>query len=92
MIRQTEDANRAAGYFIASMSHDFRVPINSISGFVMLLMKNPENPSKVMEYAHRIGMSCQELLTTVDQILDMSRIETGDTELESEEFGLGLLT
>ena len=91
MIRQTEDANRAAGYFIASMSHDFRVPINSISGFVMLLMKNPENPSKVMEYAHRIGMSCQELLTTVDQILDMSRIETGDTELESEEFGLGLM-
>lgn len=91
MIRQTQDANRAAGYFLASMSHDFRVPINSISGFVMLLMKNAQNPSKVMEYSHRIGVSCQELLTTVDQILDMSRIETGDTVLESEEFGLGLM-
>lgn len=91
MIRQTQDANRAAGYFLSSMSHDFRVPISSISGFVMLLMKNAQNPAKVMEYAHRIGMACQEILTTVDQILDMSRIETGDTELKSEEFGLGLM-
>ncbi|MDO5132665.1 MAG: response regulator [Eubacteriales bacterium] len=91
MLRQTQDANRAAGYFLASMSHDFRVPINSISGFVMLLMKNAHNPAKVMEYSHRIGVSCQEILTTVDQILDMSRIETGDTVLESEEFGLGLM-
>ena len=91
MIRQTQDANRAAGYFLASMSHDFRVPINSISGFVMLLMKNANNPSKVMEYSHRIGLACQEILTTVDQILDMSRIETLEAELASEEFGLGLV-
>ena len=91
MIRQTQDANRAAGYFLASMSHDFRVPINSISGFVMLLMKNAHNPDKVMEYSHRIGVSCQEILTTVDQILDMSRIETGDTVLETEEFGIGIM-
>ena len=91
MIRQTQDVNRAAGYFLASMSHDFRVPINSISGFVMLLMKNAHNPSKVMEYSHRIGLACQEILSTADQILDMSRIETGETELETEEFGLGLM-
>lgn len=91
MIRQTQDINRAAGYFLASMSHDFRVPINSISGLVMLLMKNAENPGKVMEYSHRIGQACQEILTTVDQILDMSRIETGETVLASEEFGLGLM-
>ena len=91
MIQQTQDANRAAGYFLASMSHDFRVPINSISGMVMLLMKNSGNPTKVMEYAHRIGLACQELLTTVDQILDMSRMETSETELASEEFGLGLV-
>ena len=91
MLQQTQDANRAAGYFLASMSHDFRVPINSISGFVLLLMKNADNPAKVMEYAHRIGLSCQEILTTVDQILDMSRIETGETAIEAEEFGLGLM-
>lgn len=90
MLQQTQDANRAAGYFFASMSHDFRVPINSISGMVMLLMKNSNNPAKVMEYAHRIGVACQEILTTVEQILDMSRIETSETELASEEFGLGL--
>ena len=91
MIRQTQDVNKAAGYFLASMSHDFRVPISTISGFVMLLMKNSENPSKVLEYSHRIGMACQELLSTVDQILDMSRIESVETGLESEEFGLGLM-
>ena len=91
MIQQTQDANRAAGYFLASMSHDFRVPINSISGLVMLLMKNSNNPAKVMEYAHLIGMACQEILTTVDQILDMSRIETSDAELVTEEFGLGIM-
>lgn len=91
MIRQTQDVNRAAAYFLSSMSHDFRVPINSISGFVMLLMKNARNPEKVLEYSHNIGVSCQELLTTVDQILDMSRIESGETVLESEEFGLGLM-
>ena len=91
MIQQTEDVNRAAGYFLASMSHDFRVPISTISGFVMLLMKNSQNPSKVMEYSHRIGMACQELLSTVDQILDMSRIESVEAGLESDEFGLGLM-
>ena len=91
MIQQTQDANRAAGYFLASMSHDFRVPINSISGMVMLLMKNADNPAKVMEYAHRIGVACHEILTTVDQILDMSRLETSEAELASEEFGLGLV-
>ena len=91
MIQQTEDVNRAAGYFLASMSHDFRVPISTISGFVMLLMKNSQNPSKVLEYSHRIGMACQELLSTVDQILDMSRIESVEAGLESDEFGLGLM-
>ena len=91
MIQQTEDVNRAAGYFLASMSHDFRVPISTISGFVMLLMKNSKNPSKVLEYSHRIGMACQELLSTVDQILDMSRIESVEAGLESDEFGLGLM-
>ena len=91
MIQQTQDVNRAAGYFLASMSHDFRVPINSISGMVMLLMKNADNPAKVMEYAHRIGVACHEILTTVDQILDMSRLETSEAELASEEFGLGLV-
>ena len=91
MLQQTQDINRAAGYFLASMSHDFRVPISSISGFVMLLMKNAENPSKVREYAHRIGVACQEIMGTVDQILDMSRIGSGDLNMESEEFGLGLM-
>ena len=82
MLQQTQDINRAAGYFLASMSHDFRVPISSISGFVMLLMKNAENPSKVREYAHRIGVACQEIMGTVDQILDMSRIGSGDLNSE----------
>ena len=91
MLQQTQDVNRAAGYFLSSLSHDFHVPVNTISGFVMLLMKNSKNPDKVREYAHSIGQACQEILSTIDQIIDMSRIKATDIVLESEEFGLGLM-
>ena len=91
MLQQTQDINRAAGYFLSSLSHDFHVPVNTISGFVMLLMKNSKNPDKVREYAHNIGQACQEILSTIDQIIDMSRIEATDIVIESEEFGLGLM-
>jgi signal transduction histidine kinase/CheY-like chemotaxis protein len=91
MLRQTEDVNRAAGYFLASLSQEFHMPINVISGFVMLLMKNADNPAKVMEYAHRISQACQEILTTFDQIVDMSWSESMRASLEEEEFGLNLM-
>ena len=67
---------------LKGMSHDLRTPLNSIAGFVMLLMKNADNSAKVMEYAHRIGMSCQDLLVVINQIIDVSGTESGSVEAD----------
>ena len=74
---------------LKGMSHDLRTPLNSISGFVMLLMKNADNSAKVMEYAHRIGMSCQDLLVMINQIMDMSGTDKNSAEADKREFALG---
>ena len=74
---------------LKGMSHDLRTPLNSITGFVLLLMKNADNSAKVMEYAHRIGMSCQDLLVMINQIMDMSGSDKNSTEADNREFALG---
>lgn len=74
---------------LKGMSHDLRTPLNSIAGFVMLLMKNSDNSSKVMEYAHRIGMSCQDLLVMINQIMDVSGTDSNSVEADKSEFALG---
>ena len=74
---------------LKGMSHDMRTPLNSITGFVMLLMKNADNSSKVMEYAHRIGMSCQDLLVMINQIMEMSGVDKNSSEADNSEFALG---
>ena len=76
---------------LKGMSHDLRTPLNSIAGFVMLLMKNADNSAKVQEYAHRIGMSCQDLLVMINQIMDLSGSEKKDQETYNREFALGKL-
>ena len=74
---------------LKGMSHDLRTPLNSITGFVMLLMKNADNSAKVMEYAHRIGVSCQDLLVMINQIMEMSGVDKNSAEAENSEFALG---
>ena len=74
---------------LKGMSHDLRTPLNSIAGFVMLLMKNADNSAKVMEYAHRIGMSCQDLLVMINQIIDVSGVDSSSVEADNREFALG---
>lgn len=76
--------------YLAAMSHDLRTPLNSITGSLLLLTKNAQDPAKVLDYAHRIGMSCQNLVSTVSQIVDMNGVENGKIILEHEEFALGL--
>lgn len=74
---------------LKGMSHDLRTPLNSIAGFVMLLMKNAENSAKVMEYAHRISVSCQDLLVMLNQIMEMSGTDRNSAEADKSEFALG---
>ena len=74
---------------LKGMSHDLRTPLNSITGFVMLLMKNADSAPKVREYAHRIGVSCQDLLTMINQIMEMSGVDKNSPEADKSEFALG---
>ena len=74
---------------LKGMSHDLRTPLNSITGFVMLLMKNADNSAKVIESAHRIGVSCQDLLVMINQIMEMSGVDANSVEADSSEFALG---
>ena len=74
---------------LKGMSHDLRTPLNSIAGFVMLLMKNADNSVKVKEYAYRIGVSCQDLLVMIKQIMEMSELDKNSAEADNSEFALG---
>ena len=91
MIAVARAANDAKTSFLANMSHDFRTPMNAITNFNLLIAKNSDNPQKVRDYTHKIGLSCQNLLSLLNDVLDMSKIESGKTELNCEEFALGLL-
>ncbi|MDE5601170.1 MAG: hypothetical protein K2J16_01580, partial [Clostridia bacterium] len=83
-----KSANEAKSNFLANMSHDIRTPMNAILGYATLLMKDAEKPDKVREYIHKISFSGQHLLSLINDILDMSKIESGKTNLNSEEFDL----
>ena len=74
---------------LKGMSHDLRTPLNSIAGFVILLMKNADNSAKVMEYAHRISVSCQDLLVMINQIMEVSGVDKNSIEADNSEFALG---
>ena len=81
-------ANQAKSNFLANMSHDIRTPMNAIVGFSVLLDKNAENPERVREYTRKIAYSSQHLLSLINDILDMSKIESGKTSLNLTEFSL----
>ena len=69
---------------------DLRSPLNSISGYVMLLMKNSDNPAKVLEYAHNIGLSCQDMLVMFNQTEELSgEVRLDRTKASYGEIALG---
>ena len=83
-----KNANEAKSNFLSNMSHDIRTPMNAIIGYAALLAKDAESAERVREYTHKITYSGQHLLSLINDILDMSKIESGKTSLYIEQFCL----
>lgn len=86
-----KSANEAKSNFLSNMSHDIRTPMNAIVGFSVLLEKDADNPDKVREYTRKITASGHHLLSIINDVLDMSKIENGKTSLNIESFSLSKL-
>ncbi len=90
-LNAAETANKAKTSFLANMSHDFRTPMNAITGFNLLIDKHADDAEKVREYTHKISLASHNLLGLLNDVLDMSKIESGKTTLDIKEMPIGLL-
>ncbi|MBR4748354.1 MAG: response regulator [Abditibacteriota bacterium] len=81
-----EEASKAKTTFLSSMSHEIRTPMNAIIGLDSLALRNKDLPEETRDYLTKIGSSAKHLLGLINDILDMSRIESGRLTLRSEEF------
>ncbi len=81
-------ASESKTTFLSNMSHDIRTPMNAVLGFTTLLARDAENPAKVREYTKKITASGHHLLSLINDILDVSKIESGKVVLNLEEFAL----
>ena len=87
-VRAAETANRAKSTFLSNMSHDIRTPMNAIIGFTTLAVSNIDNQERVRDYLGKILSSSNHLLSLINDVLDMSRIESGKIHLEETEVSL----
>ena len=81
-----EQASKAKTTFLSNMSHEIRTPMNAIIGLNNIALNEPNVPDKVEEYLLKIGGSAQHLLGIINDILDVSRIESGRMVIKNEEF------
>ena len=81
-LDMAEQANHAKTTFLNSMSHDIRTPMNAIIGFTSLAMDRIDDREQVMDYLQKISTSGNHLLSLINDILDMSRIESGSMKME----------
>ncbi len=87
-LQAAQIASRSKTTFLSNMSHDIRTPMNAILGFTTLLAKDADNPAKVREYTKKITASGQHLLSLINDVLDVSKIESGKVVLTIGEFTL----
>ena len=87
-VRAAETANKAKSTFLSNMSHDIRTPMNAIIGFTTLAVSNIDDKKRVRDYLGKILSSSNHLLSLINDILDMSRIESGKIQLEETEVSL----
>ena len=90
-LEAAKQANKAKTAFLSSMSHEIRTPMNAIIGLDNIALHDPETPEKTKEYLAKIGSSAEHLLNLINDILDMSRIESGRMVLKNEEFSFSKL-
>ncbi len=87
-LEAAEQANKAKTAFLSNMSHEIRTPMNAIIGLDSLALRNKDLPQETREQLEKIGESARHLLDLINDILDMSRIESGRLTLRNEEFSL----
>ena len=87
-VAAAEAASRAKSTFLSNMSHDIRTPMNAIIGFTTLAVSNIDNQERVKDYLTKTLSSSRHLLALINDILDMSRIESGKLQLEETEVNL----
>ncbi len=87
-LAQAEEANAAKTSFLSSMSHEIRTPMNAIIGLDTLALQDPDLSDQTRERLQKISVSAKHLLSLINGILDMSRIESGRMALKNEEFSL----
>ena len=87
-VEKAESANRAKSTFLSNMSHDIRTPMNAIIGFTTLALSNINDTERVKDYLGKTLASSNHLLSLINDVLDMSRIESGKIHLEEVEVNL----
>jgi len=90
-VQAANVANRAKSEFLSDMSHDIRTPMNAIIGLINLLEKNADDKERFHRHLRDLKLSSEHLLELINNVLDMSRIESGKTELDLEEFNIRTL-
>ncbi len=83
-----KEANKAKSEFLANMSHDIRTPMNAIVGITQLMAHEENDPEKMDMYIHKVQYSSQHLLSLINDILDMSKIESTQVRLNCEPISL----
>ncbi len=87
-VHVAETASKAKSTFLSNMSHDIRTPMNAIIGFTTLALSNIDDTQRVRDYLGKILSSSNHLLSLINDVLDMSRIESGKIHLEETEVSL----
>ena len=90
--KEAEAANRAKSDFLSAMSHDIRTPMNAILGLTTIAQRNVDDPTVVKDSLHKIELASNHLLTLINDILDISKVESGKLSLAPVEFSIAEVT
>lgn len=90
-VEEARRANRAKTVFLSNMSHDIRTPMNGIIGMTAIAASHVDDRERVLDSLKKISMASKHLLNLINEVLDMSKIESGKVELKDEPFNLAEL-